>query len=150
MQQFAEFIAESFYSEVPLNWKLKSPTHAAATFAVKTVLVEVSFEQREHNGPWHVAFNTLTGELLDRTNMTLAFRIFNGVFQAVREFIETREPAAVVFISKDEDLGGIYQTYLRREKVAIEELGYKLEGPRRIAPYTEFTLRRVTPSGWKE
>ena len=59
MQTFAEFIAESFDSEVPVNWKLKSTAHVIATFTVKSILVQVDFEQREHNGPWRVSFNTL-------------------------------------------------------------------------------------------
>jgi hypothetical protein len=124
LQSFAEFVAESFYSEVPLIWKLKSTTNALAMFGV------------------------VRGEAAERT--LLAFRIFNGVFQAVREFIETREPDSVVFIAKEEDLASIYRTYLRREKSAIEELGCVIEGPNRVEPYTEFTLRRTKPSNWRE
>ena len=149
MQTLADVIAESFYSEVKVNWKLKSITDAIAQFSVRSIAVEVDFEQREHNGPWHVGFNTVQGEVADRTNMTLAFPIFNGVFQAVREFIETREPEAVVFIAKDEDLASVYEAYLRRERNSIEEIGYQLEGPHRVEPYTEWTLRRVKPSSWK-
>jgi hypothetical protein len=147
MATFAEYIAENFHSEVQLIWKLISATHAVATFDVRTLHVEVSFEQREPNGPWHVAFNVVAGDPAERT--ASAFRVFNGVFQAVREFVETRQPEIVVFISKDEDVAGIYSTYLRREKPAIEALGYLIEGPHRVDPYTEFTLRRVRPSGWR-
>jgi len=147
MASFAEYIAENFHSEVELIWKLIGPTHAVAAFEVRTLRVEVSFEQREPNGPWHVAFNVQKGEPAERT--VSAFRVFNGVFQAVREFVETREPEVVVFISKDEDLAGIYETYLRREKKAIEGLGYVMEGPDRVDPYTQFTLRRQRPSGWR-
>jgi len=150
MPTFAESIAESFHSEVDVNWSLKSTTHAVATFTVKTVAVEVDFEQRENGGPWHVAFNTLRANMADRTNVALAFRIFNGVFQAVKEFIDTREPELMVFIAKDEDLAAIYQTYLRREGADLEEMGYQLEGPHRVEPYTEWTLRRVKPSAWRQ
>jgi hypothetical protein len=150
MPDFAEIIAESFYSETELIWKLNSQTHAIAAFEVKSIRVEVDFEQREKEGPWHVGFNTASGDLVDRTNMTLAFRIFNGVFQAVREFIDTREPEMVAFIAKDEDLAGIYGTYLWREKPTIQKMGYTLEGPRRIEPYTEWTLRRSKPSAWRQ
>ena len=149
MLTFAEIIVESFHSEVVVNWKLKSTEHAVAAFTVKSIAVEVDFEQRERDGPWHIGFNTVGGAAADRTNMTLGFRIFNGVFQAVREFIDTREPKVVVFIAKDEDLTNIYEAYLRREKMSIEEMGYKLEGPHRVDPYTQWTLRRVNPSGWK-
>jgi hypothetical protein len=148
MQTFADFIAESFDSEVQVNWKLKSTVQVVATFTVKSILVQVDFEQREHNGPWHVSFNTLHGEMTDLKNEMLAIRRLNGVFQAVHEFMETREPEAVVFIAKDDDRASIYSAYLHRESSKIESLGYKLEGPHRLEPYTEWTLRRIKPSGW--
>jgi hypothetical protein len=148
MQTFAEFIAESFDSDVHVNWKLKTTRHAVAAFAVKSITVEVDFEQREHDGPWHVSFNTLHGEVADLKNEMLAIRRLNGVFQAVHQFIETREPQAVVFIAKDEDLASIYSAYLRREKTKVESLGYRIEGPHRVDPYTEWTLSRTKPSGW--
>lgn len=53
------------------------------------------------------------------------------------------------FISKNDDLAGIYGTYLRREKNAIESMGYALEGPHRVEPYTEYTLRRMKPPDWR-
>ena len=149
MSSFAEIVAESFHSEVAVNWRLESVHRAVETFNVKTVSVEVYFEQRERDAAWHVGFNTVRGETSDRTNMTLAFRIFNGVFQAIREFIETREPELMVIVAKDEDLAGIYRTYLRREKSALENLGYKLEEPQQINPYTQWVLRRSRPADWK-
>jgi hypothetical protein len=78
----------------------------------------------------------------------LAFRIFIGVFQAVRELVETREPEIVVFIAKNDDLAGIYETYLRRETGPLESLAYRVEGPERADAYTQFTLRRLTPTRW--
>ena len=147
MPSFAEFIAESFYSEVALTWRLEGVNHAVAVFSVKSLRVEVSFEQREQNGSWHVSFHVIKGEAPERK--TEAFRVFNGVFQAVREFVETREPELVVFVSKEESLAGIYSTYLRREQPTLEQLGYSLEGPFQVELYTQFTLRRLKPSGWK-
>ena len=85
------------------------------------------------------------GEASERTH--LAFHIFNGVFQAVREFVDVREPEVVVFAIKREGLASIYETYLRREKVEVERLGYELGEPLRIAPYVEFALRRFRLSG---
>jgi hypothetical protein len=78
-----------------------------------------------------------------------AFAIFNGVFQAVREFVEVRQPDALVFATKRDELAGIYQTDLRRESATLEELGYELEGPHRAEPYLEFTLKPTKPSNWK-
>src|SRR5262249_14936892 len=114
MSTFADFIIENFHSEANLIWGLEGLSRAVARFQAGSLSVEVAFEQREPRGPWHVAFLVLAGEAAERTSM--AFRIFNGGFQAVREFISTREPQIVVFISKNDDLAGIYGAYLRREK----------------------------------
>ena len=148
MASFAEFIAQEFESTVSVTWKLKSVTQAVATFAVKSITVEVDFEQREPNGPWHVSFNTRDGDLTDLKDEMLAFRRLNGVFQAVREFLETRQPERIVFIAKDESRAGIYAVYLRREKTKLRDLGYEIEGPHSVDPYTQWTLRRVQPSAW--
>ena len=149
MKSFAEVVAECFQSEVEVTWKRKSTAHVFAAFTVKSIAVEVSFEQREHDGPWHVGFDTVHVDSEDRTNLALAFRVFNGVFQAIREFIDTREPEVLVLVAKDEDLASVYETYLRRERRAIEEPGYQLEDPHRVDPYTQWTLRRVTRSNWR-
>src|SRR5205807_1351907 len=101
MASFAEFIAENFHSDADLIWRLEGPSRAVAVFEAGSLSVEVAFEQREANGPWHVAFEVVAGDAMEGARM--AFRVFNGVFQAVREFIETREPSIVVFISKSDD-----------------------------------------------
>ena len=147
---FAELVAESFFSEAQVNWRLLSATHAVARFHVESVLAEVDFEQREEHGPWHVGFNTDRGDEPDRAYISLAFSIFNGVFQAVKEFMETREPEVVVVTAKDKGLANIYATYLRREQTRIEELGYRMEGPQQAPPYTEWILRRTRPSAWRQ
>jgi hypothetical protein len=148
MQTFAEFMAESFNSSVRLTWDYPRRSYATATFSVDEIKAIVSFEQRDADGPWHVAFEVDKG---DRTAVAQSsFEIFNGVFQAVEEFIEVREPETLVFATKRDKLAGIYQTYLRKESPTIERLGYKLDGPHRIDPYMEFMLKRVKPSGWKE
>ena len=147
MQSFAEFMAESFNSDASLIWNYSGRSLATATFSVDRLKVVVSFEQRETGGPWHVAFE------VDQSDSTAvahsAFEIFNGVFQAVDEFIGVREPETVVFATKRDRLAAIYQTYLRKESATLERLGYQLEGPLRVDPYVEFVLKRMKPSGWK-
>jgi hypothetical protein len=147
MQTFAEFMAESYRSDVHLTWDLRSPMHAVAAFLIDAVKVVVSFEQRESDAPWHILFEVERGEGTEVAYS--AFAIFNGVFQAVREFVETREREMIVFASKREELAGIYQTYLRRESATLEALGYRLEAPYRMEPYVEFLLKRVKPTDWK-
>jgi hypothetical protein len=147
MQTFAEFMAESYRSNVPLTWNLTTLNLATASFTVDAVKVIVSFEQREPDAPWHVLFEVDKGERTDIAHS--AFAIFNGVFQAAEEFIGVREPDILVFATKRDELAGIYRTYLRRESATLEKLGYNLEGPIRVDPYVEFRLTRVKPSSWK-
>jgi hypothetical protein len=148
MQTFAEFMAESFNSSARLIWDYPRRSYATATFSVDDIKVIVSFEEREADGPWQVVFE------VDKNDTTAAvqssFEIFNGVFQALEEFIDVREPETLVFATKRDRLAGIYQTYLRKESATIERLGYKVEGPHRIDPYMEFVLKRVKPSDWRD
>jgi len=149
MQSFAEFAAGHFYSHVKLVWDYPGRSHATPTFHVDRIKVTVSFEQRESEGPWHVLFEVDQGGSTAAVVAHSSFAIFNGVFQAVEEFVDVRQPETVVFATKRDDLAHIYQTYLRRESATIEALGYRLEGPHQVDPYSEFILRRSKPSAWK-
>ncbi len=140
MASFAEFIAESFYSTVNLTWNLSGPRCSTASFSVESIAVEVLFEQAESGTAWNISFDVERGEV--RQALHAFFQIFNGVFQAVREFLEVRNPELVVFATKRDSLAGIYQTYLRRESPEIERLGYRLEGPGNV--------RRIAPSQWMD
>ena len=68
----------------------------------------------------------------------------------MQEFVEAREPEPLVFATKREAMAGIYQTYLPRGSATLEKLGYRIEGPIKVDPYTELMLWRVRPSGWPE
>ena len=144
---FAETVAEFFQSTTTLVWRTESTVHTVATFTVKSLEVDVDFEQRSQDGPWHVGFNVGGGEPVDQMNMAPAFRIFNGVFQAVWEFVECREPETLVFVAEDDDLAGVWATYLHRDRNALEALGYELRGPDRVGQNSEWTVRRVKCSG---
>ena len=146
MASFAEIIAESFYSSVNLTWQLSGPTRAIASFTVDTVVVQVLFEQSEPEAAWNISFDVERDE--QHQAIHAAFHIFNGVFQAVREFLEVRNPELLVSATRRDSLASIYRTYLNREQGEIERLGYRLEGPQRIDPFVEHTLRRVDPSKW--
>ncbi len=147
---FAETVAELFQSTAILRWRTESTTYAVATFVVKSLGVDVDFERRLHDGPWHIAFSVVRGDVDDQTNIALAFRLFNGVFQAVREFMESREPEMLVFTASDEDVARIFETYLRRDRNTMEDLGYELMGPDRVGQNSEWSVRRVKPFGFRE
>lgn len=148
MQSFAEFMAESFHSNTRLLWNYPSRSQATAKFTIDAIQVTVTFEQRDPNGPWHILFEVDQGGRTDIAHSS--FAIFNGVFQAVEEFLSVRQPETVVIATKRDELARIYQTYLRRESQAIQQLGYQLEGPIQLDPYQEFFLRRTTPSAWRQ
>ena len=147
MQTFAEYMAESFNSSAKLVWDYPRRSRATATFGVDSIKVIVSFEQSDASGPWHVVFEVDQGDSTAAVHSS--FEIFNGVFQAVEEFIEVREPETMVFATKRDKLAGIYQTYLRKEASKLDKLGYRPEGPYQVDPYMEFVLKRVKPSGWQ-
>ena len=150
---FAEFVAAEYRSTVELTWDYPHVGYAVARFtpagADKLLLnVTVEFELREAEGPWYASFNVQGIDV--SAGVRAAFDIFNGVIQAIEEFLSVRQPGTMVIVSNDEQLGRIYQTYLRREAAAIEKLGYRVEPAEHIEPYTEFTLKRVKPSEWRE
>ncbi len=142
----AEFLAENFHSVANLTWGL-SGNKATARFAVDDVQVEVRFEERAI-GEWLVSFDTKTSPAA-KEDYHRAFYVFNGVFQAVEEFIAVRTPDRLIFSTKREGLASIYETYLRREQSRIAEFGYQLLDAQRIPPYTEYVLERIGPSSWK-
>jgi len=147
MQGFAEFVAENFESTVDLYWDNPRRGYATARFSVQQVAITVAFEQMAEDSPWRAGFTAEHGE---PTQAVLsAFEIFNGVMQALEEFLEIRKPGSLVLVSKTEQLSRIYDVYLRREATRIERMGYALEGPVRAEPYAEFTLKPRRPSGWR-
>ena len=98
--------------------------------------VEVALEQRDHS--WHVSF-TVDGSANDVAYAALS--IFEGVFEAVLQFLAVREPQTILFAADREDLAGVYQTYLQREGKRFASLGYRVDGQLRV-------LRRFKPSRW--
>lgn len=148
MQTFAELIADNLESTVDLYWDNPRVDCATARFSVQKVVVTVAFERPEPGSPWRVSFTAERGEMTQA--VFSAFEIFNGVMQALEEFLDIRQPETVVLVSKTEQLNRIYETYLRREAARIERLGYKLSGPVRADPYAEFSLTRTLPSDWRE
>ena len=139
---FAEFVAENFRSVANLTWDM-ADGRVLAHFAVEDLRVEVQFEERTA-GEWTLSFDLLT---TPKSVAYLAFHMFNGVFQAVEEFVSVRNPDTVIFVTKRADLAHIYETYLRRERTRIEELGYRVREVK-ATPFTEYVLERVNSSDW--
>jgi hypothetical protein len=103
MQSFSQSIAESFHSEVAsIRWIIHSEHYREATFTVKSVPVNVLFDEEKSNGAWLVSVH-VNSEPADSTN--LALHIFSGIFQSVREFLRDREPTMLVFHIPKSDAG---------------------------------------------
>jgi hypothetical protein len=107
MQSLAEFMADSFNPNVPVTWDLSGLSRSVASLSVDSVRKTVAFERRGSGGPWHVTFEVAKGDSTEIAHS--AFAIFNGVFQAVAELIEVREPETLVFATKRDELANIYQ-----------------------------------------
>jgi hypothetical protein len=83
-------------------------------------------------------------------NIHASIRVFSGVFQAVREFLEVRQPERLVFASKEEALGHLYEEYLQRQDTSLRQMGYRTVSPVKISPLVEFAIEKTTPSEWRE
>ena len=127
-----------------INWSVDPQTGIIASFSIESVAVQVTFEQAEA-GVWTVSFAILEPE--GEQTLTLAFHIFNGVMVAIREFLELRDPIALVLHAHDEGLADAYDVYLQREQSQLAVVGYQVETPERMMPLTEFRLRRVVSAG---
>src|SRR5436305_9835345 len=135
---FSELVANHLFSMTRLSWDLAGDS-ALARFHLGEITVEVSFDPHGEQD-WFIGFDVTSGKNAD---IYAAFQIFNGVFQAVEEFIHVRQPERLIFSAKKPGLAEIYETYLRREKDHLELLGYALEELRRVPPYSEYVLRRL-------
>jgi len=63
----------------------------------------------------------------------VAFQIYDGVMQAVYEFLEREQPDVVTLVARGDGLKQAYSVYLDREHAALAALGYRVD---------EFTFRR--------
>lgn len=143
----AEAFIAAFDSNTKLTWSTKGVAAAMARFEVAGIRVESTFVETS-KGEWRVAFDaTSQGSALE--NIQASIRVFSGVFQAVREFLEVRQPEKLVFASKEETLGHIYEEYLRRQDTALHEMGYRMISPLKSSLLVEFVIEKTTPSDWR-
>ena len=143
----AEAMLAVFDSKTMLVWTTTGAGTAIATFTYNGFQVATTFAKVSEN-EWQVGFALAPDP---RSGTTEGFyssvRILSGVFQAVHEFLEVRQPARLVFASKQEALGSLYETYLERQDTALKQLGYRMV-TKHIEPLVEFALEKSTPSAW--
>lgn len=150
MSVLAEAMIAAFDSTMRITWTTTDTTMdmstAIATFTHNDLLVTTTFAKVGAE-EWQVGF-TVSPEMQPATGVVRSsIRIFSGVFQAVREFLEVRQPLRLVFASKNEALGSLYETYLQRQDTELKHLGYGMAKVS-IDPLVEFALEKSTPSAW--
>jgi hypothetical protein len=146
MGVLAEALIAAFDSNADLTWTTAGADEAIARFEVSGIRVDTTFSQTARN-QWRVGFE-VTSKATASENIHASIRILSGVFQAVREFLEVRQPDKLVFTSKEEALGRLYEEYLQRQDIPLRQMGYRMVPPVKSSPLSEFVLEKTTPSNW--
>jgi len=144
---FVESILASFDSQARLTWNLISPAEVAACFVHDGDQVTVQFVETVP-GEWRASFDVASGAKFTSEKARSSIRIFAGVFQAVEEFLTIRQPERLVFASKEEGLGRLYEAYLSRQDSNLRSLGYRAEQTAKASPLAEYAIVKTTPSEW--
>jgi hypothetical protein len=144
----AEAFIAAFDSNTELTWITQGTGQAIARFEASATRVETTFTETR-KAEWRVAFE-VTSKASASENIHASIRVFSGVFQAVREFLEVRQPERLVFASKEEALGRLYEEYLQRQDTSLRQMGYRTVSPVKISPLVEFAIEKTTPSEWRE
>ncbi|MDP9040053.1 MAG: hypothetical protein M3O02_12405 [Acidobacteriota bacterium] len=142
-----ESILSSFDSQAELTWDLVSHTEATASFVHSGDKVTVTFLQTSPN-EWRASFDVSSNAAFTGDKARSSIRIFSGVFQAVEEFLTIRQPERLVFASKEEGLGRLYETYLERQDSNLHALGYQSEYTTKASPLAEYAIIKTTPTAW--
>jgi hypothetical protein len=143
MGVLADSLIAVFDSDTNLTWTTEGLKKVIASFKLGDVHIRTTFDKISDD-EWQVGFDSD-----QKTTPASAIRVFSGVFQSVREFLEVRQPMALVFASKAQELGELYEAYLKRQDATLAQIGYVMEQVT-AAPLTEFTIRKKTPSAWRE
>jgi hypothetical protein len=148
MSILAESLIAAFDSDAELTWLTGGAGQAIARFDVSGARIDTTFTETAKN-EWRVALD-VTSKASASENIHTSIRVFSGVFQAVREFLEVRQPQRLVFASKEEALGRLYEEYLQRQDTPLRQLGYRMVTPVKMSPLMEFAIEKTTPSEWSD
>jgi hypothetical protein len=148
MSILAEAFIAAFDSNTELTWTTAGTGQAIARFELSRTRVDTTFAETQTN-EWRVAFD-VTSQASASENIHASIPVFSGVFRAVREFLEVRQPEKLVFASKEEALGHLYEEYLRRQDTSLSKIGYQMVSPVKATPLVEFAIVKTTPSEWKQ
>jgi hypothetical protein len=148
MGSLVEAFIAAFDSDTELIWATGGSGEAIARFEIAGTCVDTTFAETRENH-WRVGFDVISKASASE-NIHASICIFSGVFQAVREFLEVRQPQELVFASKEEGLGRLYEEYLQRQDTPLRQIGYRMVAPIKSSPLAEFAIVKTSPSEWKE
>ncbi len=147
MSVLAEAVLATFDSNTDITWTTRGLDTVVASFIHEGATVLINFSRVAEQ--WQVGFSVNAPDKSMEEGVQSGVKIFGGVFQAIREFLEVRQPMTLVFASKTDPLGELYENYLKRQGNALTEMGYQMASVK-SSPLTEFTIRKTTPSEWRE
>jgi hypothetical protein len=148
MGTLAEALVASFDSHPDVKWTQLASSEAKASFQVEGDTVLVHFQKIEDSA-WRGSFEVETSGKSTTQIVRNSMRILSGVFFAVREFLEVRQPERLAFAAKDESLGNLYETYLSREGTTLHQMRYRVTPAMKASPLTDFQIEKTIPSDWK-
>ena len=152
MSTLVEAFIAAFDSNSDLTWTALGAGQVMARFTLpgpdSGARIEVDFSETQKN-EWRVGFEVFSRASASES-IHSSLRVFSGVFQAVREFLEVRQPERLIFASKEESLGRFYEEYLERQSSPLRKLGYRMIAPVKISPLAEFAIEKITPSAWHD
>jgi hypothetical protein len=143
MGVLADSLIAVFDFDTNLTWTTEGLRKVIASFKLGNAQIRTTFHKISDD-QWQVGF-----ESDQKTTPASTIRVFSGVFQSVREFLEMWQPMVLVFASNAQELAELYAAYLKRQDTTLAQVGYGMEQVT-AAPRTEFTIRKKTPSAWRE
>lgn len=148
MSVLAEALIAAFDSNAEITWITQGAGVTIARFEVGVARVDTTFTETSRN-QWRVGFD-VSSRASASESIHNSIRVLSGVFQSVCEFLEVRQPERLVFASKEEALGHLYEEYLQRQDTSLRQLGYRMAAPVNSSPLREFSIEKVSPSQWKD
>ena len=112
MSTLAEAIVASFDSHPEVKWVQLATNEAWATFLVEGDTVLVQFQKVDESA-WRASFEVEKSSKTPTQLVSNSVRILSGVFHAVREFVEVRQPERITFAPEYESLADLYEFFLR-------------------------------------
>ena len=148
MRDLALSVLDTFDSNARLTWSVTATSQAIARFDTATSSAGITFTEAK-DGEWHVRVDVEGAKDNSTMNFLSDFiRTSSGVFQAIREFLEVRQPEQLIFGKQDRDLAELYEAYLERRDTSLHTMGYQMASPSGTSALIHFLIQKKTASEW--